>query len=181
MGAVAQTATIYTVHIDLNDLDRGVFEALDLRVARHPSESGEYLVMRLIAYCLEFEQGIAFTEGVSAGDEPAVVVRDLTGRVTAWIEVGLPDPSRLHRAGKAADRVAVYTHRDVRQFVSQLARERIHRAEALVIRSAPREAVERIAATLDRRVSMAVSVAGGELHLAIGDQTFVVPIEEHRL
>ena len=118
---MAQTATIYTVTIDLSDLDRGVFETLELRVARHPSETAEYMLVRLMAYCLEYEEGIALTEGVSSGDEPALVVRDLTGRVTAWIEVGLPDAARLHRGSKLAGRAAVYTHRDVRQLLAQLA------------------------------------------------------------
>ena len=80
----------------------------------HPSESAEYLVTRLLAYCLELTEGIEFTAGLSNGDEPAIVVRDLTGRLLSWIEVGTPDADRLHRASKLVDRVAVYTHRDLR-------------------------------------------------------------------
>ena len=111
---MAETATIYNFSIDLSDMDRGVYETLELRVARHPSETAEYMVVRVLAYCLEYQEGITLTEGVSSGHEPALLVRDLTGRVTAWIEVGLPDAARLHRASKLAGRVAVYTHRDAR-------------------------------------------------------------------
>ena len=132
---MATAATIYTVTIDLSDLDRGVFETLELRVARHPSETAEYMLVRLLAYCLEYQEGIALTEGVSSGDEPALVVRDLTGRVTAWIEVGLPDAARLHRGSKLAGRAAVYTHRDVRQLLAQLAGAKIHRAGEIPIRA----------------------------------------------
>jgi uncharacterized protein YaeQ len=178
---MAQAATIYTVHIDLADLDRGVYESLDLRVARHPSETAEFMVVRILAYCLEYVEGIAFTEGVSSGDEPAVVVRDLTGRLTVWIEVGIPEAARLHRASKAAGRVAVYTHRDVRQFLLQLAGERIHHAEAIPIRAFDRAAVERVAALLDRRSSLSLSVADRHLTLALDRETVEVSMIEHRL
>ena len=159
---LAQTATIYNVTIDLSDLDRGVYETLELRVARHPSETAEYMLVRLLAYCLEYQEGIALTEGVSSGDEPALVVRDLTGRLTAWIEVGLPDAARLHRGSKLAGRAAVYTHRDVRQLLSQLSGAKIHRAGDIPIRAFDRAAIDEVAALIERRASLAVSVSGGE-------------------
>ena len=132
---MAETATIYQFSIDLSDMDRGVYETLELRVARHPSETAEYMVVRLLAYCLEYQEGITMTEGVSSGDEPALLVRDLTGRMTAWIEVGMPDAARLHRGSKHAGRVAVYTHRDARQLLAQLAGAKIHRAAEIPIRT----------------------------------------------
>ncbi len=178
---MAQTATVYVLNIDLSDLDRGVYETLELRVARHPSETPEYMLVRVLAYCLEYEEGIALTEGVSSGDEPAVLVRDLTGRVTAWIEVGMPDAARLHRGSKLAGRVAVYTHRDVRQLLAQLAGERIHRADQMRLRSFDRAIVEEIASLIDRRTSMAVSVSGGELMVSIGDRSITLPIVEHKI
>ena len=178
---MAQTATIYSVTIDLSDLDRGVYETLELRVARHPSETAEYMLVRLFAYCLEYQEGIALTEGVSSGDEPALVVRDLTGRVTAWIEVGLPDASRLHRGAKLAGRAAVYTHRDARQLLSQLSGAKIHRAADIPIRAFDRAAVEELAALIDRRASLAISVSGGELLVALGQRTFTLSMTEHRL
>ena len=160
---------------------RGVYETLDLRVARHPSETMAYMLVRVLAYCLEYGEGIAMTEGVSSGDEPAVVVRDLTGQLSAWIEVGLPDAERLHRGSRRAARVAVYTHRDVRQLLTQLAGARIHRATEIPIRALPRTTVEAIAERIDRRTSFALSVSGGELFLALGGETFTLPVEEHRL
>jgi uncharacterized protein YaeQ len=178
---VAQTATIYNVTIDLSDLDRGVFETLELRVARHPSETAEYMLVRLLAYCLEYQEGIELTEGVSSGDEPALVVRDLTGRVTGWIEVGLPDAARLHRGSKLAGRAAVYTHRDVRQLLAQLAGEKIHRAADIPIRSFDRAVIDELAALIDRRASLAVSVSGGELFVAIGQRTFTLAMREDRI
>src|SRR5712691_4454087 len=98
---MALTATIYNVEIDLADADRGVYESLALRVARHPSESEEYLVTRVLAYALEFTEGIAFSGGgLSDPDEPAITIRDLTGRIKVWIEIGSPEAARLHKASK---------------------------------------------------------------------------------
>ena len=82
---MALTATIYTFDIDLADVDRGVYETIALRVARHPSESEEYLVTRLLAYCLEYREGIAFSSGLSDPDAPTIAVRDLTGAIRVWI------------------------------------------------------------------------------------------------
>jgi len=178
---VAQSATVYTLAIDLADMDRNVYETLELRVARHPSETAEYMLVRILAYCLEYQEGIALTDGVSSGDEPALVVRDPTGRITAWIEVGMPDTERLHRGSKRAGRVAVYTHRDVRQLMGNLDGQRIHRSEDIPIRAFDRTLVEEVAAHLDRRISMSMSVSGGELFLALGDRSWTLPVVEHRL
>src|SRR5947207_14188103 len=117
---MALSATIYNFDVELADTDRQVFESLALRVARHPSESEEYLVARLLAYLLEFTDGIEFSRGVSDPAEPAIVVRDLTGAIKTWIDVGTPDAARLHKASKAASRVAVYTHKDSAHFLKQL-------------------------------------------------------------
>src|ERR671918_849308 len=121
---MALTATIHNFDIQLADVDRGVYESLALRVARHPSETEEYLLTRVLAYCLEYTEGIAFSKGLAEPDEPALAVRDLTGALRAWIEIGAPDAARLHKASKASPRVAVYTHKDPAQVVRQLAGER---------------------------------------------------------
>ena len=83
---MALNATIYNFDVELADSDRGVYESLELRLARHPSESDEYLIARLLAYLLEFKDGIAFSRGVSEPDEPAIAVRDPTGAITTWID-----------------------------------------------------------------------------------------------
>ena len=178
---MAQTSTIYVLAIDLADMDRGVYESLELRVARHPSESIEYMLVRVLAYCLEYVEGIELTTGVSSGDEPALLVRDLTGRITSWIEVGFPDAARLHRASKLAGQVAVYTHRDVRQLLLRLEGEKIHRAEEVRIRAFDRTALDALAAVIDRRTSFALTVSGGELHVALEGQTVMLPMTEHRV
>ncbi|MCA1732319.1 MAG: YaeQ family protein, partial [Acidobacteria bacterium] len=93
-------------------------------------------------------------------------------RVTAWIEVGAPDADRLHRASKAAARVAVYTHRDPRLMTAQLEGKKIHRREELEVIVLDRALVGKIAERLDRRSSLSISVHDRHLYVTIGDDTF---------
>ena len=165
------TATIYNFEIELADADRQVYESLALRVAQHPSESDEYLITRVLAYILEFTDGIAFSAGLSDQDEPAITIRDLTGAIQSWIEVGSPEAARLHRASKAAPRVAVYTHKDPAKLLSQLAGERIHRVEALELYAVDRALVAALTARLERRMGFSVSITDRELYLSIGADT----------
>src|SRR4029079_15235310 len=102
---MALGATVYHFAIELSDVDRSRYEALDLRLARHPSESMRYLLTRRLAYCLSYEDGITFSkEGISSTEEPPLAVRDPTGLLLAWIEIGTPSAERLHKASKAAKR-----------------------------------------------------------------------------
>jgi uncharacterized protein YaeQ len=178
---MAAGATIHNFDIQLADVDRGVYETLALRVARHPSETPEYLVARVLAYCLEHTEGIEFSRGLAEPDEPAIVVRDLTGALRAWIEIGAPDAARLHRASKAAPRVAVYTHRDPAQLLRALSGERIHRAEALEIYSIDRDLIAGVGARLERRTAFELSVTDRHLFLAIGGTTLDGVVERHSI
>ncbi len=165
---MALQATIHNFDIELADSDRGVYETLALRVARHPSESEDHLITRVLAYLLEFEDGLAFSGGISEPDEPAIVVRDLTGAIDTWIDIGMPEASRLHKASKAAGRVVVYTHKDPRQLLDRLAGEKIHRADKLELYAIDRALVSALVARLDRRVAFSVSIADREVYVAIG-------------
>jgi len=169
---VATGATIYNFDIDLADADRSVYESLALRLARHPSESEEYMVTRVLAYALEHAEGIAFSiGGLADPDEPAMTVRDLSGALRVWIEVGTPDAARLHKASKASPRVVVYTHKDAGRLASRLSGERIHRAEALELYSIDPALIGALTSRLDRRMSFALSIAGRELFVSIGAET----------
>ncbi len=168
---MALTATIHNFDIQLSDVDRGVYETLALRVARHPSETEEYLLTRVIAYCLEYAEGIAFSKGLAEPDEPPLAIRDLTGALKVWIDIGAPDAARLHKASKAASRVAVYTHKDPAQIVRQLAGERIHRAEQLELYGVDRELLAELAARLDRRMTFGLSVSDGQIYIDIDGRT----------
>jgi uncharacterized protein YaeQ len=175
---MALTATLFNITVDLSDVDRGVYETLELKMAQHPSESAEYMVARLLAYCLEYTEGIELTQGVSAGDEPAVLIRDLTGRITSWIEVGLPDADRLHRASKLADHVAVYTHRDPRQLLALLEGKKIHRREELAIYALDRAFVANLAERLGRRAKMTLSITEQHIYADIDGHALECVIEK---
>ena len=178
---MALTATIYHFDVELSDTDRHVYETLALRVARHPSESEEYLVARVIAYLLEYTEGIEFSRGVSTPDEPPIAVRDLTGTLKAWIDIGTPDAGRLHKASKLAARVAVYTHKDATQFLKQLAGKTIYNADTLELYAIDRALVGALVARLERRVAFSVSVSDRELYVSIGsDQLTGRVVRLHR-
>lgn len=162
-------ATIHNITVALSDADRGVYETLDLRMARHPSESMRFLVTRLFAYALSYEEGIAFSKGgVSSTDEPPVSVRDLTGVLTHWIDVGSPAATRLHKATKAAKRVSLFTSAGV----SYLEREEIHRKDDIAVTTLDGSFVDSLAERIDRRTEIEIVRTGGALYVTIGSNHF---------
>src|SRR5581483_3818677 len=174
MPALALTSTIYNFDIDLADHDRGVFESLALRVARHPSESEEYLWARVLAYALEYENGIEFSKGgISEPDDPSIAIRDLTGACRTWIEIGTPDADRLKKAAKAAPRVVVYVHKDPAQWLARLAGAAMPRAERIEILAIDRALIARLVPHLERRMALSLSVSGDELFVSIGSESLV--------
>ncbi len=175
---MALSSTVYTADITLSDVDRGVYATFTIKAACHPSESPEYLVTRLLAWCLEYTEGIAFSKGgVSDPDDPPLMVRDLTGAWVSWIEIGAPDAARLHKASKASPRVAVYTHREPRTVLRAWEGARIHRAEAIEVYAIDRDLVGALAERLERRLALAVTVTDAVLWVTIGDETLSGAVE----
>ncbi len=174
---MALTATIYNFDIDLSDSDRGVYETIALRVAQHPSESDEYLIGRVLAYLLEYREGIEFSRGVSDPDEPIIAIRDLTGKIRSWIDIGTPDGARLHKAAKAVGRVAVYCHKEGAQWLKGLAAAGIHRSEALELYAIDRGLIAALVARLDRRMAFSVSITDRELYVSIGDDNLTGQVQ----
>lgn len=178
---MALTATIYNFGIDLADSDRGVYETFDLRVACHPSETDEHLVTRVLAYCLAYTEGIGFSKGLSDPEDPAIAVRDLTGALLAWIDIGAPDAARLHRAAKTAERVVVYTHKDPTRLLRQWSGERIHRAAELELYSFEPALIAALVERLTRRMAFSLVVTGGRLYITVGDDALEGSTERHSL
>ncbi len=171
-------ATIHTFAVQLADVDRGIYEDLALRVARQSSETNVFMLTRVLAYCLEYTEGIAFSEGIAATDEPAVLVRDLTGRITAWIEVGAPDAARLHQGSRLAERTVVYTHRDPAKVAAQWTGKRIHRASEISLRSFDPVFVDTMAAAIERRNDMTLSISDGRIYLDLNGVSESTAIHE---
>jgi uncharacterized protein YaeQ len=174
---MALGATIHVFKIDLADADRGVYRPLELRLARHPSETEDHLLTRVVAYCLEYAEGIAFSNGLFDSDQPTIAVRDLTGALRVWIDVGAPEAARLHRAAKLAPRVAIYTNKDAELLAARLRAERIHRVEAMELYAVDRDWLASVAAHLTRRMEFTLTVAEQHLYLSIGEETLAGVIE----
>ena len=169
---MAAGATVYVFDVNLSDVDRGVYETLSLRVAQHPSETFEFMLTRVLAYCLEYEEGIDFgAGGIASTEEPAVIVRDLTGAVRAWIEVGAPAAERLHYGSRLADRTAVYTHRDPEKVRALWAGKQIHQASAIMLRSFSDGLIDQLVPLVARRNAMTVSVMEGHVYIELNGVT----------
>jgi uncharacterized protein YaeQ len=169
---MAQTATMFHLLVDLSDVDRGVYETLDLRVARHPSESMRYMLTRTLAYCLEYEEGIAFSKaGLSSDDEPPIAIRDLTGQLRAWIDIGSPTAERLHKASKAAPRVALYTHADLLLLRREALSRAIHRVEDIALWRVEASFLDALEAKIDRHTKLGLLRTDGALYATVNDKT----------
>lgn len=174
---MALGATMFVFDVELADSDRNLYQTLEIRAAQHPSETGDYLFTRVLAWCLEYTEGIAFSKGLSDPDEPTIAVRDLTGALQLWIEIGMPDAARLHKAAKAAPRVAVYCHKDAHHLASRLAAEKIHKSEAIELYAVDREWLAQVLTHLSRRMRFALTVADRHLYLTVGAETFTTVLE----
>lgn len=178
VNQMALTATIYNFEIQLANVDKQVYESLALKVACHPSETSEYLLTRVLAYCLEYEEGIAFSRGgLSDPDEPPITVRDLTGALKVWIEIGAPDAARLHKASKSSPRVVVYMHKDPMVTLRTWAASTIHKADKLEIFAMDRDLLDELVPRLDRRNKFDLSVTDGQLYIDMGGKSFTGTVE----
>jgi uncharacterized protein YaeQ len=172
-------STIHTFDVQLADTDRGVYEDFSLRVARHPSETDAFMLTRILAYSLEYTDGIAFSEGISQTDEPAVLVRDLTGAITAWIEVGAPDAERLHYGSRLAERTVVYTHRDPQKVMLPWEGKRIHRSEDLRVFSFDPGFIDEAIRHIARRNTLTLTVTEQVLYLDLNGSSLTTAIHGH--
>ena len=179
---MALTATLYSFDVALNDVDRGVYEQLAIKAACHPSESEEYLLTRVLAYCLEYAEGIAFSKGgISDPDDPPLMIKDLTGAWRSWIEVGAPDAARLHKASKASPRVALYTHKEPRLLLRDYEGQRIHRADAIEIFAMDRGLLAELIERLERRMSFSLTVTEAQLFIDVAGTSLNGTVERLHL
>jgi uncharacterized protein YaeQ len=178
---VALQANVRRLKIQLSDVDRSVYETLDLRLAQHPSETDTFLVTRALAYCLCFEEGIEFGHGLSNVDEPALWIKLPDGRWKAWIEVGTPSADRLHRASKAAPRVCVFTQHDPQLILREAAKTAIHRASEIELYAPAPNLLRALAERVERAMSWELSVSGGQVYVTVGKETFEGEVVRHSL
>ncbi len=178
MGA---TATIYRFQIELSDIDRGVYEALDLRVAQHASEDEERIVMRVLARVIAHEEGLTFGRGLSCAQDAALWAHGLTGEIVTWIDVGLPSADRLHRASKCSGQLLVFTHKPEVALRKEWRTRKIFQADKIQVYRLPPELIESLAQGLARKMSWFVTIQDRVLSVVTGDRSLEVRIEQTSL
>lgn len=174
---MALPSTLRRFEVELADVDRGVYETLDLRVAQHPSEESVRLVVRVLARGLLHEEGLEFGKGLSTTEEPALWVKSLESgkggpNALLWVDVGAPAAERLHRASKHAERVAVVTDRDDAQLKRLWRGQKIHDKDRIEVIRLPLELVTALAERIERQVHWVVSINDGHMHVTTGNETF---------
>jgi uncharacterized protein YaeQ len=107
---MALKSTVFKAELQVSDLDRHYYATHSLTLARHPSETDERMMVRLLAFALNADESLAFAGDVSAQDEPSLWIKDLTGSIGLWIEVGLPEPRLLRKAAGRSTSVMVYAY-----------------------------------------------------------------------
>ncbi len=136
---------------------------------------------RVIAYALEYSEGISFSPGIGATDEPALAVKGLDGSFIAWVDVGAPNPERIHRAAKLADRVAVYCHRSAEVVYQQLTQSPVFRGDQISFYSFEDAFISDVVAALDRRNQVSVSRSDGTLYIHINGRDMTSRVIERAL
>lgn len=148
---MAQPVTLYRFKIELSDIDRGVYDTLELRVAMHPSESVPYLLTRVFAFALNWQEGLEFSpQGLGDSEVPALRGVSPTGNIDLWIEIGSPSAKKLHKASKVAKQVKVYTYKDPKVFLKELASHYIHRQDEIECFAVKAKQLEKVEAHLTR-------------------------------
>jgi uncharacterized protein YaeQ len=147
---MAQTATLYRFRIEVSDIDRGVYESLDLRTAMHPSETFPYLLTRVLAYALNVQPGLEFSpSGLSDPDTPGLQISS-NGMTDLWIEIGNPSAKKLHRASKASKVVKVYTYKDSAALLKEIGGGDVHKIDEIDLFSFAPEFLTRLTALIER-------------------------------
>ena len=178
---MALPSTLYRFHIQLSDVDRGLYQPLELRIAMHPSEALGFLLTRVIAYSLNVQDGIALTQGIGDPDEPAIRVTDLTGITRLWIDVGNPSAKRLHKAAKVSKNVRIYTYRDPQILKGELQGQEVYRKESIELFAVAPHFLQELATTLERDNHWQLLHTEGELAITVRDKTIHGEIIRHPL
>ena len=165
---MALKPTIYKAQIELADSDRNCFESLSLTLAKHPSETLERMVVRLLAYCLSCTRGLEFTKGISTADEPDLWVHSDNGEIQNWIEVGHPETPRLRKACGRARQVTVYAFAKSTPTWWRLNSEAINALTHLQVWQLDWAEVQAAANLIERTVQLNASIVGGIIYLDNG-------------
>jgi uncharacterized protein YaeQ len=177
---MAPRATVYKAQLNVTDIDRNHYADHALTIACHPSETEERLMLRVLAFALNAQEGLAFGKGISDEDEPDVWAKDLTGRVLTWIEIGHPDERTILRAcGKAADVIVYATNANAAQWWAGLEHKltRAKNLRVVAVSPASREALGQLAA---RSMDLAVTIQDGDVWVRTPKDSVQIALTELR-
>ena len=177
---MALKATIFKAGLQVSDIDRHYYGEHALTLARHPSETDERMMMRVLAFALNAHPQLAFGKGLSDTDEPDLWQKDLTGRIVHWIDVGQPDEKRLIRASGRADRVTVYLYGGRAEMWWTANAGRLERAKNLAVWRVPIAASESVGKLASRAMQLQCVVQEGQVWFSSATQTVQVELTELR-
>ncbi|PKM31250.1 MAG: hypothetical protein CVV07_03560 [Gammaproteobacteria bacterium HGW-Gammaproteobacteria-11] len=173
---MALQATPYKVHLNLTDTDRGVYEDLRMTVARHPSETGQRMISRILAYALWYQERLAFGRGLSEVDEPALWHKSLDDRIEHWIEVGQPDAERLIWCSRRAERVSLLAYGNTKVWANKQL-PAVAGLKNLHIAVLPQEPLDLLAERLGRTLDWGLMITDGVLYASDADIQVELPLE----
>lgn len=160
---MALKATIFKASLQVSDMDRNYYGEHALTLARHPSETDERMMLRVLAFALNAHEHLAFGKGLSDADEPDLWRKDLTGRIVHWIDVGQPDEKRLIRASGKAARVTVYAYGRGADPWWEASAARLGRARNLAVWRVPADASESVGRLAERAMQLQCMVQEGQV------------------
>ncbi len=174
---MALPSTIHRAVVDLSHVDRGIYQTLQTTLARHPSETGQRLVLRLLAYALFYEPDLSFTKGICAGDDPDLWTKGPDERVSLWIEVGTPEPERVRKACRHAARVVLLTAAPNRFRWDEQYRSKLAEVGNVQVVGLDYGFISQVAAGLARTISWDLTITGGSLYLTSAGQMHETALE----
>lgn len=171
---MALKATIYKAELQIADMDQHRYGDHALTIARHPSETDERMMARVLAYALYAQEGIAFTKGLFDVDEPEVWVKNLAGEITLWIDLGQPDDARIRRACSRAEQVVVLCYASGCEVWWKQIASKLTRFTNLTVLQLPADTTQALAALAERTMRLQCMVQDGEIWL--NSETQSVPV-----
>lgn len=173
---MALKATVCKAHIQLADMDRQHYQDLSLTLARHPSETDERMMIRVLAFACHASDDLHFTRGLSSDNEPELWECDLTGNIRLWIDLGLPDEDRIRKACARADQVVLYVYGDERSVQPwwQRVQGKLQRFDNLRVWQLPTEQTLALAQLASRSITLQCNIQEGQIMLTDDTDSLVV-------
>jgi len=162
---VATKPTIYKFHIDLSDVNRNYYDSLNLTIAQHPSESTERMMARVMAYCINAQERLIFSKGLSAAQEPDIWAHALDGNLDLWIDVGEPALDRIKKATHIARAVKVYSFNSKSNVWWEQGRPRFVELSADIFQL-QWDSIKALASMVQRTLDISVTISGDCAYVA---------------